>query len=79
MLAETSSSISDSDRKFEFGFKEKVHSEMKISLIIKGILVTVPIRLISFRLFYFSWWKGYGKNPNFVWPYPMDIAEMFEL
>ena len=32
--------------------KERVHSEMKISLIIKGILMTVPIRFISFRLFY---------------------------
>ena len=32
-------------------FKERAHSEMKISLIIKGILVTVPI---SFLLFYFS-------------------------
>ena len=34
--------------------KERVHSEMKISLIIKCILVTVTIRVISFRLFYFS-------------------------
>ena len=41
--------------------KERVHSEMKISLIKKGIFVTVPIRVISFRLFYFSWRKGYGK------------------
>ena len=43
-------------RKYVFDdvFKERVHSEMKISLIKKGILVTVPIRFISFRLFYFS-------------------------
>ena len=34
---------------------------MKISLIWKGILVIVPIRFISFRLFYFSERKGYGK------------------
>ena len=34
--------------------RERVHSEMKISLIKKGILVIVPIRFISFRLFYFS-------------------------
>ena len=41
--------------------KERVHSEMKISLVKKGILVIVPIRFISFRLFYFSCRKGYGK------------------
>ena len=37
-----------------YEFKERVHSEMKISLIIRGIVVTVPIRVISFRLFYLS-------------------------
>ena len=53
--------MSESWEWLEQPLKERVHSEMKISLIKKGILVTVPIRLISFRLFYFSWRKGYGK------------------
>ena len=41
--------------------KERVHSEMKISLVKKAILGIVPIRLISFCLFYFSGQKCYGK------------------
>ena len=41
--------------------KERVHSEMKISQIQKGILVIVPIRFLSFRLFYLSGRKGYGE------------------
>ena len=41
--------------------KESVHSEMKISLINKGILEIVPIRFISFRLFYIFGRKGYDK------------------
>ena len=41
--------------------KGRVHSEMKISLIKKSILVIVPISSISFRLFYLSERKGYGK------------------
>ena len=40
--------------------KERVHSEIEISLPRKGILVIVPIRLISFRLLKFSGQKGYG-------------------
>ena len=35
--------------------------EIKIFLIKKGILVIVPIRFISFCLFYFSGRKGYSK------------------
>ena len=34
---------------------------MKISQIKKGILVIVPIRFLSFRLFYLSGRKGYGE------------------
>ena len=42
--------------------KERVHSEMKISLFEKGILVTVPIRFISFRLFWLAGRESYGSN-----------------
>ena len=39
---------------------------MKISLIKKSILVIVPIRLVSFSMFYLSGWKGYEKIMH-VW------------
>ena len=36
---------------FISGIKERVHSEIEISLLKKGILLIVPIRLISFLFF----------------------------
>ena len=43
-------------------FKERVHSEMKISLIKKSILMIAPIRFISFRLFWLAGRESYGSN-----------------
>ena len=40
--------------------KERVQSEIIISQIYKGILVIVPIRFISFRLFLFFWMERLG-------------------
>ena len=45
----------------KFPVKERVHSEMKISRILKEITVIKFIRFISFRLFYLSGRKGYCK------------------